>query len=195
MTIKITVESKSGSERTYINPQDFYIYRNQAGTELVVLSGQEPMIMGTALETQILPATNDERLWLCYRFVEDDGTVEVSIDQYQVVGWKLNLSLTNGEQEMLPISPGLDFTMTCPTSKNFQVLLINRTLAIAYPIRELGHGGVIEMDVENKTDDPLGYLADKFGVPVTADMLPDSVFNDGLQSKLIAPTTSTKRSK
>ena len=194
MTVKITVESKSGSERTYINPQDFYIYRNKVGTNVVCFAEQGEMVMTLAVETQVLPATNDERLWLCYRH-EEEGKVEVSIDQYQVIGWKLNLALTNGEQEMLPISPGLDFTMTCPTSKDFQVLLINRTLAIAYPIFELGHNGHIEMNVEEKTDDPLGYLAHKFGVPVTADMLPDSVFNDGLQSKLTVPATSTKRSK
>lgn len=193
MTIKITIQTHGGGERTYVNPAELYVYQNKKGS-FAVIGESDDLLISSAVETQVLPSKHDERIWCVWK-VEPEKEGEAAgiyVDQFQVIGWRMDLSLINGEQLLVPISPAFDLTLITSTNAEYTVLLVNTDLATATPLICSDRTHEVYLNAEEATRDILGFLSHRFSMDVTAAMLPTNVFTDALDSKLIPPNPNSR---
>ncbi len=188
MTVKILVITRTGSERTYLDPKDTYIFQNKDGSHILVHEdGEIHQRIIEAADTSVIPSTGDQRIWDC--FLDDEGgEIKLNVTQHRVIGWRLHTSLINEQQTMVPLAPTLDGQSS--DYKGAGIFLLDSGLKTAYQVIRRD-GGYIEMDETGSTD-LLALMSHVLKHTITADMLPSTVFTDEPEGTLISPTTKTR---
>lgn len=162
--IKINIDDSSSGTTKAFNPTDLVIKnRGLFSTYAAYGSGKDrtSVQIEEIVDVNVFPSTGDQRIWIISNLTEQGGPIELFLDQYRVIGFKVISDLLDDSTKIVPISIGLQFIRASTNSAYFLVDLDLRQITL------ISHSKTNELwlDEDSHGPDILGAIASALMLP------------------------------
>jgi hypothetical protein len=157
--IKINIENTSIGTTKAFNPTDLVIKRRGPFSTYAAYGSGENRTseqIEEIVDVTVFPSTGDQRIWIISNLTEEGGAIDLYLDQYRVIGFKVVSDLLDDSTKIVPISIGLQFIAESTNSAYFlvdldlrQITLINHSRDNELWLNEDDHGPDILQAISN----------------------------------------------
>lgn len=163
--IEITISAKKGLNKKLLNPNNIYLNEEEFGgiafnSDKYCDSGCE-----SAIETHILPATGDQRIWLITNLGEKTAP-DLFLSQYKVIGYKVERDLFSDCTKILPLSTGLQWADSdCNQQRAYFLIDVDLKQITLIDLK----GYQQNIDSDEQTTDIIGAISHALKIPGLAE--------------------------